>query len=309
MNYKFENIDENNWHLFVDESGTKDYKRLIKLKDQNKWSNFQPDPHPQNVNLFSLIGLLIYGKNLTNEFIPSVKRIKYELYQNKNIVFHLSDMLSAKNEFSKYKDNPNLFKSHLEKIIVSIKNIPFYIFIVHIDKVSMLNTYSQPAEPYELAPTIIMERIGYFFYKNNYLKKTLKPIINVWFESRSKKDDINLKQHMVNELILTEKELFNKTKFPRYPNPIKNIRSIEWHMHGLPKNPNELVEKEYYSYKYSYETGVNLIHGLHIADIIISAYRRYRERERYPNIKFLEVEPIVNLIEKNKKKFCELFFP
>jgi len=311
MDPKFKNIDRKSWHLFMDESGTKGYKRLRKLKNQNQWNNFWPDPDPQNANFFSLIGLLIHGHTLIDDFIPAVKKVKFELYQNENIVLHLSDMLSAKGSFEKYKNKPDLFQSDLKKIIKYIESIPFYMFIVHIDKVEMLNKYSEPAEPYEYAPTTIMERIAGFLKYNlhNYLSEISTSVIRVWFEARSKKEDIELKRYMVDELKLTEKELRNKTKFPRYPKTVKNVRSIEWHIHGLPKKPEDFIRRGYYKSKYSYEVGSSLIHGLHIADLMVSARRRYKENDKYQRIKYLEVEPLNHFIEESGKLVHEILRP
>jgi len=310
MRPKFQCIDINSWHAFMDESGTKDYKRLIKLKNLNQWPIYLPDTNPQNPNYFSLICILINGFDLINKFIPSIKKIKYQLYNDENIVLHLSDMISAKNSFSKYLNNPELFKNDLEKIVKSIEDITFYIFIIHIDKVKMLNTYIKPAVPYEFGPTLIMERIGKFF-KNKMSNYEKRIILRVWFESRKKENDLELKKYMIDELKLPEKELIEKTNFPRFPESIKNTRLIEWHIHGLPKKPEDLIKNEYYKNKYSYEVGKNLIHGLHIADLLVSAQRRYVESQKYSKIKYLEVEPIIEFINRKNKlnMVLEIFFP
>jgi hypothetical protein len=320
MKEKVEKVDENCWHLFIDESGTKSYKNLIELKEKNSWEEFRPDPNPQNVNLFSLIGLLISGQSLVNSFIPTIRRIKSELYQDENIVLHFSDMLAAQGRFVMYKNNPELFKDHLTYFTDNIKDIDFRMFIVHINKVQMLNTYpeplAKPADPYELAPTIIMERVGGYimnrkskFVKSNSDEISSKPIVRVWFESRNKKDDAELKNYMIDELKLPEDELFKKTHFPRYKNSIKNVRSLEWHIHRLPKNPIELEKYEWYKSDYSFEAGSNLIHGIHVADIMISAQRRLIEDWVYPKITHLEVEPITDFISRSGKLQYQTFLP
>lgn len=316
MKEKVEKVDENCWHLFIDESGTSSYKRLIKLKEKNGWQQFQPDHDPQNVNFFSLMGLLISGQDLVNSFIPTIRRIKSELYQDENIVLHFSDMLAAQGRFEMYKNNPELFKDHLTYFTDNIKDIDFRMFIVHIDKVQMLNTYPEPANPYEIAPTIIMERVsGYIMQKiSKYVKSNSdeispKPIVRVWFESRNKKDDTELKNYMIDELKLPEDELFKKTHFPRYEHSTKNVRSLEWHIHGLPKDPKKLEEYEWYKSNYSFEVGSNLIHGIHVVDIMVSARRRFIEDWVYPKIKHLEVEPITYFTLKSHKVRYEKTLP
>jgi len=311
MNRKVEKVDENCWHLFIDESGTKSYKRLIKLKEKNSWEEFRPDTDPHSINLFSLIGLLISGKNLVNSFIPAIRKIKSELYQDEEIVLHFSEMLAAQGKFGIYKNKPELFKNHLTYFIDNIKDIDFRMFVVHINKVQMLNSYpapAKPAEPYEFAPTVIMERISGYF-KSNFGEISSKPVVRVWFESRTEKDDADLKNYMINELKLSEDELFNKTYFRRFPDSLKNIRFLEWHIHGLPKDPMKLIEDERYKSEYSFEAGNNLIHGLHVADIMVSARRRLIEDQVYPKIKYLEVEPITDFMSRSGKLQYEIFLP
>jgi hypothetical protein len=322
MKEKVEKVDENCWHLFIDESGTSSYKRLIKLKEKNGWQQFQRDLDPQNANFFSLMGLLISCQDLVNSFIPAIRRIKSELYKDENIVLHFSDMLAAQGRFEMYKNNPGLFKDHLTYFTESIEDIDFRMFIVHIDKVQMLNTYQEPlakpANPYEFAPTIIMERVsGYImnrkseFVKSNSDEISPKPIVRVWFESRNKKDDTELKNYMIDELKLPEDELFKKTHFPRYEHSTKNVRSLEWHIHGLPKDPMKLKEYEWYKSNYSFEVGSNLIHGIHVVDIMVSARRRFIENLVYPNpkIKYFEVEPITYFMSKSRKVRYEKTLP
>jgi len=139
---------------------------------------------------------LISGNDFINSFIPAIRKVKSELYQDDGIVLHFSDMLAAQGKFKMYKNKPELFKDHLTYFIDNIKDIDFHMFVVHINKVQMLNSYpppaKKPAEPYELAPTIIMERIGGYF-KSNFGETTPKPVVRVWFESRNEKDDKDLK--------------------------------------------------------------------------------------------------------------------
>jgi hypothetical protein len=308
---KIEQIDINSWHLFIDESGTKGYKRLTKLKEKNSWEKFNPDTDPHSINFLSLIGLLISGKDLVNSFIPAIRKIKFELFQDEETVLHFSDMLTARGKFEMYKNQPELFKNHLTYFIDNIKDIDFRMFIVHINKVQMLNSYpppAKPAEPYEFAPTVIMERVAGYF-KSNFGEATSKPVVRVWFEERGVKDDVELKNYMVDELKLSEDELFNKTYFRRFSVSLKNIRSLEWHIHGLPKDPAELINNEYYKSKYLFEAGNSLIHGLHVADIMVSARRRFVEDWVYPKVKYLEVESITHFMSSSGKLQYEKFYP
>lgn len=305
---RVEEIDVNSWHMFLDESGTEGYKRLLKLKLKNNWLEFQPDPDPQNANFFSLIGLLIDGKNLVNSLIPAVRKFKCDVYKDEEIVLHLSEMLAGDKQFAMYKNNPQLFNTDLNRFIGDIKDIKFRIIFVHIDKVRMLKQYVvSPAEPYELAPTIIMERAAGYICNTNasYINKTVR----VWFEARTKEADKKLKKYMIDELKLPIEKLIENSKFPRYLEAVKNIRSIEWHFHGLPKDPIKLNINEYYKSNYLYEVGAGLIQGIHVADMMVFALRRFKENEVYHTIKYLEVEPIINFVLFSGKLIEEKFFP
>jgi len=314
---KIKEIDTNSWHLFLDESGDANYKRLRKLKQQNNWSEFKPDPDPHNITLFSLVGLLVNGKDLVESFIPAMKKFKRELYGDENTVIHFSDMLAGTRDFTMYKNKPELFKKHLQVIINAISNVNFVFNLVHIDKVRMLNKYKEnAASPYELAPAIIMERsAGYICDSRegllNLLKKDTDKVIRVWFESRGKAKDTELKGFMVKELGIvfpeTEKTI-QQNHFLRYKSSSNNISTIEWHIHPLPKDPSKLKQIRYYVDNYSYEAGKDLINGIHLSDIIVSASRRFTENIIYNKYKYLEVEQVLEFINHSGKlKYPKLF--
>ena len=312
---KIEEIDTNSWHLFLDESGNANYKRLHKLKQQNNWLEFKPDPSPHNTTFFSLVDLLVNGKDLVESFIPAMKKFKRELYGDENTVIHFSGMLAGIGDFTMYKNEPELFKKHLQVIINAINNVNFVFNLVHIDKARMLNTYGEnAASPYELAPVVIMERsAGYICdsWKDSSKENTNK-VIRVWFESRGNAKDTELKGFMVRELGITfprEGKSVQKNHFPRYKSSSKNIKSIEWHIHPLPKNVSKLKDIHYYVDNYSYEAGKDLIHGIHLADIIVSASRRFTESMIYNKYKHLEVEPISEFINNSGKLKYRKFFP
>ncbi len=305
---KIKEIDTNSWHLFLDESGDANYKRLRRFKRQNNWIEFRPDP--SNVTFFSLAGLLVSGKDLVESFIPAMKKVKQELYGNEDTVTHLSDMLAGKGNFTMYKNKPELLKKHLNAIINAIINVDFVFNIVHIDKVKMLNKYEENASnPYELAPTIIMERSAGYIWQS---KKNTDKVIRVWFESRTKGKDKELKRFMIRELgiVFPKKgKVIQRNHFPRYKKSSNNINNIKWHIHSLPKYPSKLKQIRYYVDKYSYEIGKDLINGIHLSDIIVSASRKSIENTIYNKYKHFEVEPILEFINHSGKLIYQKFLP
>lgn len=284
MEPKFSYIDDNCHHLFIDESGDKNYEININ----------------SNTLFFSLSGLLVNGNILIKEFIPKCKKIKNKLYNDENIIFHFSDMLVAKNNFKKYEDEL-ILKEDLEYIFENIRNIEFKIFLIHIDKQKMKNIYIKPADPYEISSTFLMERTSMFLCNSNINNKNIR----VWFESRTKKDDQTLKKYMINEIKLPKDILFQRTNFPRYEYSIQNIRSFKWHFHSLPKDPKRLDLKYY-----KYEIGFDLIQILHITDLIVSIRRGYIENKTYKKFKNEKIKNINYILENTiYNKIEEKIFP
>lgn len=307
---KIIDIDTNSWHLFIDESGDSSYKRLRRLKQKNNWSEFRPDPEPQNVTIFSLVGVLIDGNELVNSLIPAIKKFKDDLYGDENTILHMSDMLAGTKNFTMYKNDPALFKEHIETIIDAIREIDFVFNLVYIDKVRMLNVFGDiAANPYELAPVILMEKSAGYICN---VKKSENKIVRVWFESRNKKKDTELKKFMVSELGVTfpgTEKIIKQNNFPRYKSSHENIKKIEWHIHSLPKDPLQINKVRYYASKYSDNVARDLIHGIHLADMIVYAARRAIESEAYNKYKYLKVEPIIRFMRASSQLKYEKYFP
>ena len=301
-------IRTNDWYLFIDESGTPEYKWLRRLKQKNNLPIFQPDP--QYANSFALIGLLISGDQLCNKLIPAVKEFKNSCYGDEDKVLHFADMLAGIGKFEMYKNNPALFNKHLSIFVDLLKEVIFNFNLVFIDNVKMLNKYINPAAPYELAPAVTMEKAAWFICKvksNNPNRE-----IRCWFEARSKDKDEKLKGFMLQEIFLdfTNGEKVKMiNNFPRFKESNDNIKSIRWHIHSLPKDPSRLKIVNYYKEVISYELGKALIQGIHVADILVSAYRHLKENQIYLKVKDLEVDPIKNFIYSSEKLLYEKCLP
>ena len=279
-------LHKDNYYLFVDESGTETYKRLNRIKRKNKWDKFKPDPN--DVNFFSLVGVLIESNLYIDRVIPIMKSVKKQLYNNSNVALHLADMLSGSSEerpeFSKYKGNGALFVKDMQYILNQIDSINLKVIILHVNKVEMLNKYIQPANPYEFAPTYIMERVAWFIDNN----KLPHLPVRVWYESRSGRNkgkkgkttkDSLLKEYMVNELKLDIEVLESQSHFPRFSSAVDKIRSLRWHFHPIPKDIDNAkgASRNYFLSKYSIDVLHDLAHGIHLADIFISARRKQKE--------------------------------
>ena len=102
---KIDKIFDNDWYLFVDESGSENYKRLKKLRKTQNWPNYRPDP--SSPTIFALVGILIKGEELF-KLINGMKSIKQKLYEDENAVLHLSDMVAGAKGFSMYRNNAQL---------------------------------------------------------------------------------------------------------------------------------------------------------------------------------------------------------
>ena len=145
----------------------------------------------------------------------------------------------------------------------------------------MLQEYNNLARPYQLAPRVIMERSAGHICSVLGNDCTELPSIRVFFESRSKGKDVDLKRFMVNELKMNVPDVTVVKNFPRYPRSHANIQRLKWHIHPLPKDPAKIRSVKFYASFYDTKTSEDLLNGIQLADIVITALRTYRENMLY----------------------------
>ena len=275
---KIDKIFSNDWYLFVDESGSENYSGIKKLRKKQGWTNYQPDP--SNPTIFTLAGILIKGDELV-QLINGMKNIKQKLYSDENTVFHLSDMVVGAKGFSMYRNNAQLLQQHLQLLIDRLRSINFSYYIVYVDQIGMLERYIEPVRPYQFAPRVVMERSAGYICSVLDGKCTEPPPIRVFFESRKKGKDVDLKRFMVNELKMKVPNVTIEKNFPRYPASHANIQKLEWHIHPLPKDPARIRSVKFYTSLYDTNIAENLLNGIQLADMVVTASRMYRENMFY----------------------------
>lgn len=151
------NINDDDWYLFIDESGTPGYK------DKN-----QPF-------VFAISGLLVKGDNLRNKLIPVIQNFKRTCYGNQSAILHFSNMLIT----AKKSNNFSNLIQDFQSLFSSIKAADVFVNTVYIDKPKMKAKYRNPAHPYIFAIRILMERISYIVINNS--SKISQPVLWTFF--------------------------------------------------------------------------------------------------------------------------------
>lgn len=185
--------EEIDYIIFFDENGSPDYKSIrkqiknnVKINDSNRY--------------FTLTGCII-SRDEFPEVRKAILEIKNKYWENgmfyyekwkekRRVCFHSREIRHMTPPFSNDIIDYNLFMSDLTNFI---KNCNMSIISSTIDKQKMIERYRNNAiHPYELSISFILERVSKY-----YLEKEGKNAALI-FESRGKKEDKFLLQHMIN---------------------------------------------------------------------------------------------------------------
>lgn len=155
----------NNYHLFLDESGTSSLKNI--------------DP---NFPVLVLTGLLISDANYT-ELKQKVNALKAKYFPGKQVVLYRRDMRKYERGFEIFFDD-NVKRNFYADLNQILSDCNYMLISSGIDKKKHIEQYGKLADdPYEIALTFVLERV--VFEANE------KGITNIAanIESRGKKED------------------------------------------------------------------------------------------------------------------------
>jgi len=285
------------YYLFVDESGTKEYKDLKKAKKENGWDKYKPSERSGPV--FTLGGILISEDEWLNKLVPEINKFKLNSFNSTNIILRRHDMITN----NIYSKNRTLFKNHILNLTNILSKINFSYIPITIIKPDFLNKYIVPADPYKYTTMILMERTAKNIPNNNL---TNNNHVYLWGESRTPQEDNEIKEYgseiLKNNLDKLHSDL---SPVPFSKGGIKTIRKLRWHIHFAPKKLNRLQQPQINGINSKIPKGnvKDLSVGLEIADILVGTTREHNEAIRYPlrprnqNISNIFI-PLENLIEK-----------
>ena len=191
----------------------------------------------------------------------------------------------------------------MQVLIDFLSNINFSYSIVYVDQIGMLEEYIEPARPYQFAPRVVMERSAGYICSVLHGNCTEPLPIRVFFESRKKDQDLDLKRFMVNELKLDVPNVTVKKNFPKYPKSHTNIQKLKWYIHPLPKDPVRIRSVKFYASFYDTNTAKGLLNGIQLADMVVTASRMYKENMLYGSPKNInKITPLYTAFVTNPIK-------
>jgi len=164
-------IPHSDYLIFVDESGD---HGLIKL-----------DP---DFPVFALVFCIISKRDYIQSLVPDVQQLKFDIWGHDQIVLHEHDIRKEKKWFALLRTNKELRENFYERLSLIIAEAPMTIVASIIDKKKLLDKYTTPFNPYELALRFCMERALDFLHEKGENGKR----IHVLIEGRGKKEDDQL---------------------------------------------------------------------------------------------------------------------
>lgn len=163
--------------IFVDESG-----------DHNLGGSI--DPH---YPVFVLVFCVFEKQHYLQQVVPQMQTLKMMLWGHDQVVFHEREIRKKVGSFQILQQKPELFPWFMESLNTLIQNLPFMVIAVVIQKNKLVEKYSNPINPYEIALRFGMERIHDDFLSKNQQNK----IIPIVVESRGKTEDEQLKSEFL----------------------------------------------------------------------------------------------------------------
>lgn len=157
--------------VFVDESGDHD---LSKVDEQ--------------FPVFCLSFCIIKKSDYISTISPALQKIKFDFWGHDHVIFHEHDIRKEKGYFGILRADKNIRENFYVRLNDMLDTAPFKIISSLIDKKRLLQKYTQPFNPYELAVLFCMERLQEFLLSMGEVN-TIVPIL---FEARGRKEDDTL---------------------------------------------------------------------------------------------------------------------
>lgn len=205
------------YRLYIDESGHHHYQKKESFKER----------------YLGLTGIIISKDVYDADVIPKIEELRSHFYTDHDLrpPLHLTDIMAAKNGFSKLKDSDVRSKFD-EQLLALLTNVEYQIITVVIDKNGHQDKYTTPEHPYHYILTCMLERYCKFLKYTNATG-------DVMAEARGKKEDTKLK------------EVYSS-----------------FYENGTYYAGSQDVQLRLTSNKIKLKTKANLIHGLEFADLI-----------------------------------------
>jgi len=140
----------------------------------------------QDFPLFVLTTFLVRQSVYINEIVPYVYKLKIENFGHEGTILHSRDIRKARPPFD-FLQNKIRRESFLESTSQLIGNLNYKLIVSVIKKTRLIQVYSKPYNPYELALKFNMERIVIL------LKKINQTRVRLIAESRGENEDNSLR--------------------------------------------------------------------------------------------------------------------
>lgn len=232
-------VEFGDYLIFVDESGDAGLKNI-----------------DRDYPILTLAFIIIHKDDYVNNIVSSFTALKLKYWGHDEIVFHEHDIRRAKGDFAFLRTDKNLRNQFMNDLNEIIHDNIFQIISASINKSELVNKYTEPFNPYDLALIFCLENTFDLLYS---LKQKEK-IIYLIFEARGKNEDQNLEFEFI-------KIINNQLKIGRHE---KNYKLMDFRLRFADKKTNSI--------------------GLQLADLIarpigIKSLRSEQENRAYDIIK------------------------
>ncbi|ODS29995.1 MAG: hypothetical protein SCARUB_04900 [Candidatus Scalindua rubra] len=144
----------------------------------------------QGFPVFVLCGIIV-SKNSYTQIKKEMNRLKQDLWQNKNVIFHSRDIRKCNDEF-KILFDLNVKEKFYNKINEIVNSSNYSIISSGIQKEKYIHRYGKlTSDVYEIALSFIVERTVFYLDDVEDENKSLEIII----EKRGAKEDAKLNEH------------------------------------------------------------------------------------------------------------------
>lgn len=151
-----EKVKSEKYVMYLDESGIADRK---------------------NTGTFTLVGCIIRKKDI-KKIDEMLKTFKMECFANENLILHLMDIRTRRNNFAPRNITKGQIQYFNENVHDFLKNIEFMIISTTVDKKRLNEYYKTPKDEYSIAFSHIMKSV-YHFLSNDMIEQ-----LDIYFESR-----------------------------------------------------------------------------------------------------------------------------
>lgn len=156
--------------VYVDESGD---HSLVTINPE----------YPMFVLVFCIFDKKIYY----NQIVPKIQELKFNFWGHDSIILHSHEIRKAKNDFS-ILQNAAVRESFISSLNTLINNTNVTIIAAAINKNLLINRYSKPDNPYEIALRFCIERLWRWLEE----KEQNNLLTHLIVEKRGHNEDIQL---------------------------------------------------------------------------------------------------------------------